>query len=68
MVADALSRKPKEVVASLFTEQPHLQRELGGLQIELILPTEPTHLAALQATSTLVEKIKADQRSDPELI
>jgi len=55
-------------VAFLLTEQPHLLRELEGLQIELTLPTEPARLAALQATSTLVEKIKADQRSDPELI
>ena len=52
-------------MAFLLTEQPHLLRELEGLQIELTLPTEPARLAALQATSTLVEKIKADQRSDP---
>jgi len=68
VVADALSRKPRGVVASLLTEQPHLLRELEGLQIKLILPTEPARLTALQATSTLVEKIKAGQRYDPELI
>jgi len=65
VVADALSRKPRGVVASLLMEQPRLLRELEALQIELILPVR---LAALQATSTLVEKIKAGQRCDPKFI
>jgi len=68
VVADALRRKPKGVVASLLTGQPHLLSELEKLQIELTLPTEPVHLAALQATSTLVERIKASQKNDPELV
>jgi len=65
VVADALSRKPKEALASSLTGDPHLLRELERLQIEFILPTESAHLAALQVTSTLVEKIKTTQGSDP---
>ena len=66
-MADALSRKPKEALASSLTGDPHLLRELERLQIEFILPTESAHLAALQATSTLVEKIKTTQESGPKL-
>jgi len=67
MVADALSRKPKGAVASLLIGQPHLLRELEKLQIELNHPTEPVSLAALQVTSTVVERIKMSQRNDPKL-
>jgi len=67
VVADALSRKPKGVVASLLSGQPHLLRELEKLQIELNHPTEPICLAALQVTPTLVERINTSQRNDPEL-
>jgi len=67
VVADALSRKPKQILVSSLTWDPHLLRELERLQVQVILPTEPAHLAALQATSTLVEKIKATQESDTEL-
>jgi len=67
LVADALSRKPKETLASSLTGDPHLLKELERLQIKFFLPTESAHLAALQATSTLVEKIKTTQESDPEL-
>jgi len=47
VVADALSWKPKGVVASLFTPNPYLLKELERLQVEVILPSEQTHLAAL---------------------
>ena len=67
MVADALSRKPKESLASSLTGDPHLLKELERLHINFILPTQITHLAALQITSTLVEKIKTTQAGDPEL-
>ena len=68
VVADALSRKPKGVIATLFTDRPHLLRDLEKLQIELILPTESASLAALQLTSALVERIKTSQGNDPELV
>jgi len=68
VVADALSRKPKGAVASLLTRQLHLLRDLEESQIELIHPTQSTSLAALGITSTLVERIKASQGNDPELI
>jgi len=68
VVADALSRKPKGAVASLLTRQPHLLRDLEESQIELIHPTQSTSLAALGITSTLVERIKASQGNDLELV
>jgi len=68
VVADALSRKPKGAVASLLTCQPHLLRDLEESQIELIHPTQCTSLAALGIASTLVERIKASQGNDPELV
>jgi len=39
VVADALSRKPRGVVASLLPTNPNLLRELDALQIEVILLT-----------------------------
>jgi len=67
VVADALSRKPKGVVASLLTGQPCLLKDLEKFQIKLILPTQSASLAALGITSALVEKIKASQGNDPEV-
>ena len=66
-VADALSQKPKGMVALLLTEEPYLLRELEKLQIEILLPGEQTYLAALQVTSTIVDRIKAGQQDDLEL-
>jgi len=66
VVANALSRKPKGLVASLFTEEPYLLRELEKLQIEILLPNGQTYFA-LQVTSTIVHRIKAGQQDDPEL-
>jgi len=68
VVADALSRKPKGMIASLLTNESYLLRELEKLQIEIVLPGEQTHLAALQVTSAIVDKIKASQQDDPELV
>jgi len=45
-----------------------LLRDLEKLQIELILLTESARIAALQLTSALVERIKASQGNDPELV
>ena len=67
VVTDALSRKPKGPVASLLIEEPHLLTELEKLHIEILLPTEQTYLATLQVTSTIVDRIKADQQDDLEL-
>ena len=61
VVADALSRKPKGMVASLFTANPYLLKELKRLQVEVILPSEQTHLVALQIASSIVDKIKEGQ-------
>jgi len=66
-VVDALSRKPKGLVASLLIREPHLLKDLEKLQIEILLPGERPQLAALQVTSTIIDKIKAGQRDDPEV-
>jgi len=67
VVAGALSRRPKGMIASLHIDEPYRLRELEKLKTEIILPSEQTCLAALQVTSTIVDKIKASQRNDPEL-
>ena len=46
VVADALSRKPKGMMASLLTHNLYLLKELEQLQIEVLLPGEQGHLAA----------------------
>ena len=56
------------MIASLLTHEFYLLRELQKLQIEIILPGEQTHLAAVQVTSAIVDKIKASQRDDPNLV
>ena len=38
------------------------------LQIEVIFPKEQANLAALQITSSIVDKIKEGQQDDPELV
>jgi len=48
VVADALSRKPKGMVASILTANPHLLKELRMLQREIISSNEQIQLAALQ--------------------
>ena len=67
VVVGALSRRPKGKIASLLIDEPYRLRELEKLKTEIILPSEQTCLAALQVTSTIVDKIKASQRNDPEL-
>jgi len=47
VVADALSRKPKGMVAAILTAKLHLLRELEMLQIEIIFSSEHIQLAAL---------------------
>jgi len=66
-VADALSRKPKGSIASLFTTNPYLLKELERFQVEIVLPGQQPLLAALQITSSLVERIKQEQQDDVEL-
>jgi len=61
VVADALSRTPKGSIASLVTTNPYLLKELERFQVEIILPSQQPHLAALQITSSLVERIKQGQ-------
>jgi len=46
------------MVASFLTDEMFLVKELEKLQIEVISPGDQIPLAALQATSTIVEKIK----------
>ena len=66
MVADALSQKPKDVIASLSLLRRALLRELDILQIQVIPPEDRSRLAALQLTSLLMKRIKAHQKEDPK--
>jgi len=54
-------------MASLLTHNPYLLNELEQLQVEVFLPGEQAHLAALQVTSTIVDKIKEGQQGDLEM-
>jgi len=67
VVADALSRKPKGMVASLISTNPYLLKELERFQVEMVLPGQEPRLAALQITSSIVERIKQGQQDDSEL-
>ena len=68
MVVDALSRKPKGVIASLLATNLQLLRELDDLLVEVILPAYQCQLAALHVTSPIVDKIKKHQKDDPKLM
>ena len=67
VVADALSRKQRGMIASLLTNNQQLLRELDILQVQVILPADPCQLATLQLTSPVVDRIKERQKDDPEL-
>jgi len=56
------------MVASFLTDEMFLVKELEKLQIEFISPGDQIPLTALQAASTIVEKIKSGQLSDPECV
>ena len=58
VIADALTRKPKGMITSLVTTNLYLLKELEKLQIEIVLPSQQINLAALQITSSIVERIK----------
>ena len=62
VVADALSRNPKGIMASLLSHNPYLLKKLEQLQIQVFLLGEQGHLAALQVTSTIVDRIKEGQQ------
>jgi len=67
-VADVLSKKPRGTLAFLTSIDPYLPKELKKLQIEIILLGDSTRLAALQISSSIVDKIKEGQQKDPELL
>ena len=68
VVADALSRKPRDVVSSLLTTNQSFLSELDALQIDVILPAGQSHLVALQVTSQVVDRIKECQKDDLNLV
>jgi len=55
------------MIESLVTTNLYLLEELEKLQIEIVLPSQQIHLAALQIISSIVEKIKQGQQDDLEL-
>jgi len=68
VVVDALSRKSTRSVACLCTQEKRLLEELDRLQIEVVLPGNQSHLATLQTSSSLVDRIKQQQKDYPELM
>jgi len=67
VVVDALSRKPKGMIASPLTTNSQLLRELDALQIVIVLPTERAQLTALHVMSPIVDRMKDCQKNDPKL-
>jgi len=55
-------------VASLLTTNQKLLRELDVLPIEVILPAKESHLATVQVTSPMVDRIKECQKGEPKLM
>ena len=58
VVADALSRKPSGMVASILTTNPHLLKEIESLRVEIVSALDQAHLAPLQVTTSIVDEIK----------
>ncbi|XP_020080383.1 uncharacterized protein LOC109704062 [Ananas comosus] len=67
VVADALSRKSIENLATAITSQPSLHKEMQRFGLEIVAPEVPTILAALVVRPTLLEQIKERQVDDPYL-
>jgi hypothetical protein len=64
VVADALSRKQGTLNAIMGGMHPRLQEEVTKLNMVLCGPTSPD---AMEITPTLMEEIKAAQKSDQEI-
>ena len=54
------------MVVPLLTTNSRPLRELNALQVAVILPADQYQLAALQVTSPMVDRIKEQQKDDPE--
>ena len=64
VVADALSRKQGTINAIMEGIHPRLQEEFAKLNMVLCGPTSPD---TMEITPTLMEEIKAAQKSDQEI-
>jgi len=68
VVANDLNGKSIGLMAPLLTQKKRSLRELEALQIVILLPKDRNYMAALQVTSPLVQRIKLQQKEDPELM
>ncbi|XP_020080576.1 uncharacterized protein LOC109704224 [Ananas comosus] len=67
VVADALSRKSVENLATAITSQPALHKGMQRFGLEVVAPEVPTIMAALVVRPTLLEQIKEWQVANPYL-
>ena len=65
VVADALSRKSYANTSAIITTQEHIIHDLQKMEIEVSLPARIAHI---RVKSTLIDRIKAAQTTDPELM
>ena len=68
VVADALSRKSYASTSALLTTQKCILYDLQKMEIELKTPGTHSKIAHVRVEPTLIDKIKAAQATDPELI
>jgi Retroviral aspartyl protease/RNase H-like domain found in reverse transcriptase/Reverse transcriptase (RNA-dependent DNA polymerase)/Integrase zinc binding domain/Retrotransposon gag protein/Zinc knuckle len=67
VVADALSRKSYAGMAAVLTSQVRILEDLREMGVEIRRPDTAGYLAQLKVSSTLVDRIREAQPSDPEL-
>ena len=58
VVADALSRKPSSISATLLTTRKEIIQDLKRMEIEVVMGHSEAYLASLSVQPTLMEKIK----------
>ena len=68
VVADALSLKTSGFSTALSTTQKHIINDLERLGVEVVIGDSQSYLASLSVQPTLIEKIKASQGCDTQLM
>lgn len=67
IMADALSRKSLEWIATMMITHKHILLDFERYDIEVIMRDSSSCLENLKVQSTLVERIKSNQDKDQEL-
>ena len=68
VVADALSRKSSRQLTCMLTTQKEILADLQWMGVEFIIRGSSTCFSTLVVKPTLLEKIKASQFNNPELV